>query len=164
MEISHHWDTIRKVFEQAFESSNHYAIATINEDGSPHVPPISSLILRDNKTGFYFEEFPSNMPRNLKQNQRVCILAVNSGKLFWSKSLLRGKFETPPAARLMGTVGERRKATEEEIALWHKRVEFARKFKGYQLLWKDMKYVRDIYFDAFEPVRCGVMTSGLWKD
>ncbi len=164
MQINNHWETIRKIFQDAFETSTHYSIATVGEDGTPYNIPIGSLILRENKTGFYFEEFLNNMTKNLEHNQRVCVLAVNSGKLFWSKSLLRGKFKMPPAVRLMGTVSKKREATEEEIKLWHELVKYARKLKGYTLLWKNMKYVRDIHFDSFEPVNCGVMTSGLWQD
>ncbi len=58
------------------------------------------------------------MPENLRRNPRVCILAVNADKLFWVRSLMDGKFSAPPAVRLMGTVGELREATSEEIAAW----------------------------------------------
>jgi predicted pyridoxine 5'-phosphate oxidase superfamily flavin-nucleotide-binding protein len=48
MEIGKHWETIRTIFEEAYKSCSHFAIATVNEDGSPHVTPIGALILRDN--------------------------------------------------------------------------------------------------------------------
>jgi len=163
MEIGKHWKTIQLVFQQSLGSSLHYAVASVNEDGSPHLTPIGSLFLRDNKKGFYFDIFSVNMSNNLKRNQRVCILAVNSGLVFWQKSFITGKCETPPSVRLMGTVGERRESTEEEVAVWRKHAEFARGMKGYDLLWKDMGFVRDIYFDSFEPVWMGEMTRDLWK-
>jgi predicted pyridoxine 5'-phosphate oxidase superfamily flavin-nucleotide-binding protein len=163
MEIGKHWQTIQKVFQESLRSSMHYALATVNEDGSPHVTPIGSLFLRDNGTAFYFDEFPVRMSRNLEKNQRVCILAVNSNLTFWQKSLLAGKFETPAAVRLMGSAGKKREATEEEIAIWQNHVKLARGTKGYDLMWKNMRRVRDIYFDSFEPVLCGEMTKDPWK-
>ncbi len=133
MNINHYWSEIKEIFNDAHESSNHYAIATVNSDGSPHITPIGSLFLRDDTTGFFFEELPVNMPKNIEQNQRVCILAVNSNKLFWAKSLFRGKFKKPPGVRLMGAFKERREAKEEEIALFHERIKGAKRLKGYAI-------------------------------
>jgi len=72
MEIGKHWTTIREIFEEAYKSCLHFAVASVNEDGSPHVTPIGALFLRENRTGFYFEEYPSKMPENLKRYTRVC--------------------------------------------------------------------------------------------
>jgi predicted pyridoxine 5'-phosphate oxidase superfamily flavin-nucleotide-binding protein len=163
MEIGKHWETIRTIFDEAYNSCSHFAVATINEDGSPHVSPIGALILRDNQTGFYFEENPKKMPRNLKRNPRVCILAVNADKLFWGKALLEGKFMTPPAVRLSGTAGELRKATADEVASWQEKIAIAKGTKGYKLLWENFGQVRDITFDSFEPVLLGEMTGDLWE-
>jgi predicted pyridoxine 5'-phosphate oxidase superfamily flavin-nucleotide-binding protein len=162
MNIGNHWKTIQMVFEQT-RSTMHCAMATISKDGFPHITPIGSLFLRDNGTAFYFDEFPVHMCRNLENNPRVCILAVNSDPKFWTKSLMDGKFETPPGVRLMGSVGEKREATEEEIAAWQNHVKLARGTKGYDIMWKNMRTVRDIYFNSFEPVLCGAMTHGLWE-
>ena len=163
MEIGANWETIRNLFRNSFLSSLHYAMATTNADGSPHVTPIAALILREDRTGFYFEVYTDKMSKNLSKDRRVCVMAVNSDLLFWARSFMEGKFDVPPAVRLGGTVGERREATQEEIAVWRERVEFAREMKGYDLLWKTMRYVRDIYFDSFEPVYLGAMTAELWK-
>jgi hypothetical protein len=46
-------------------------------------------------------------------------------------------------------------------ALW-KLTRRLRFFKGYPFMWGGMKYVREIHFDAFEPVDCGPMTRGLF--
>jgi len=162
MKIDNHWGEIRKIFEEAYKSCMHFAIATVNEDGSPHVTPIGALFLRADQTGFFFDEYPSRMPANLKRNPGVCILAVNADKIFWAKSLMEGKFSTPPAVRLIGTVGELREATSEEKEAWHKRIVLARGLKGYRLMWERMGRVRDIQFNSFEPVDLGKMTSGLW--
>jgi hypothetical protein len=163
MEIGKHWKTIQTVFQESRGSSTHYAVATVDEDGSPRITPIGALFLREDKTGFYFDEFPVHMSRNIERNPRVCILAVNSNLTFWQKSLLAGKFEAPPAVRLMGSVGKKREATEEEIAMWQNHVKLARGTKGYDLMWKNMRMVRDIHFDSFNPVLLGEMTQDLWK-
>lgn len=162
MEIGHHWETIRAVFEEAYKSGLHFALATVNEDGSPHVTPIGALILRDDRTGFYFEENPTSMPENLKRDPRVCILGVNADKSFWGQALIGGKFDAPPAVRLMGRVGQIRKATPEEIEAWQKKIAVVKGTKGHTLLWEKMSRVRDIFFDSFEPVQLGEMTDGLW--
>jgi len=163
MEIGKHWETIQMVFQESRGSSTHYAVATVNADGSPHVTPIASLFLRDDKTGFYLDEFPVNMSRNLELNPRVCIMAVNSDLKFSIKSFLAGKYEAPPAVRLMGSVGKKREGTAKEIAMWQNHVKLARGTKGYDVMWKNMRMVRDIYFDSFEPVLMGEMTQDLWK-
>lgn len=163
MEIKdHHWEEIRRLFKSATKSTFYYSLATTKPDGSPHVAPIGSIILRDDKTGFYFERFSRNIPLNIKQNSRVCVMAVNAGKCFWLKSLVRGRFASPPGVRLLGRVEEKRKGTGQELAQWQKRVKIFKKFKGYDLLWKDLTDVRDIYFDGFEPIQAGVMTRHLW--
>ena len=152
MEIGRHWNKIRKVFKDSFNSSFHYSIATVGEDGSPHV------------NGFYFEEYVSALPENLRRNKRVCVLAVNSSKVSLLKTLLLGKMTAPPGVRLMGTASEKREATPQELNLFKKRFGKYRMFKGYDKLWGRLRYVREIHFDAFEPVRIGTMTRDLWKE
>ena len=161
MEIGNHWNEIKQVFEDGFKSCFHYAVATVNPDGSTHVSPIGGLFLRDDKTGFYFEEFPSRLPENLKQNPRVCVMAVNADKLFWGRALMDGKFPSPPGVRLLGAAGEAREGTDEEIGLWQKKVGFVRSLKGYKVMWESMHRVRDIKFDSFEPIYLGAMMAGL---
>jgi len=36
-----------------------------------------------------------------------------------------------------------------------------RRFKGYDLLWRHMKYVRDIHFDDIALLSAGKMSAGL---
>ena len=83
MKIGKHWKQIRVVFQETLASSLHYAVATVNEDGSPHVTPIGALFLRGDRTGFYFDVFTSKMSANLARNPRACVLAVNSSVPFW---------------------------------------------------------------------------------
>ena len=155
------WNLIRPIFDNAFKSCMHFSMATVNEDGSPHITPIGSLILREDPTGYVFDEYCTRTRENLSRNPRVCFLAVNADRTFWVKSLIKGKFATSPAVRLMGTFGELREATPEEIAAWQSRVAFARPTRGYQIMWGRMHSVRDIQFDSFEPMSTGAMTSGL---
>lgn len=162
MEIGRHWKTIQAIFEESLRYSFHYAVATVDENGAPYVTPIGALFLRDDMTGFYFDEFPIKTSNNLENDQRVCILAVNCDPTLWRNSIVKGKFESPPSVRLMGVAGAKRKATEDEVAMWHEHVEYARGTRGYQILWEKMSMVRDLYFDSFEPVLLGGMTQGLW--
>lgn len=164
MDISKNWNLIQKTFEDSSASSLHYAVATVNKDGSPHITPIGALFLRDDMTGFFFDQFPVNMSKNIERDNRVCIMAVHSDSNYWGTALMEGKFQTPPAVRIMGTVGEKRKATQEEIDMWQKKVESAKTLKGYELLWKNMRHVRDIKFNDFKPVLMGAMTSDLWNN
>ncbi|MEN8761913.1 MAG: pyridoxamine 5'-phosphate oxidase family protein [Thiogranum sp.] len=158
MQLKENWIDIKRLFRRAFGSSFHYAFATVNENGEPHVTPIGSLILCDPGHGFYFEEFTRQLPQNLRKNRQICVLAVNSSRWFWLISLFRGRFASPPAMRLYGTVGDVREATEKEISLWHRRVRTVRSSKGYSIMWENMKMVRDITFSRVEPVHLGQMT------
>jgi uncharacterized pyridoxamine 5'-phosphate oxidase family protein len=127
MDIKDNWQMIQQFCRIAMKSSRHLSFASINSDGTPHITPIGSLILRNNCTGYYFEEYTKKMPANFAENPNVSILAVNSGFLFWIKSIFSGKFDCSPGIRLSGKVGERRMATENEISEWHDRMKRARK-------------------------------------
>ena len=161
MEIGDNWTWIQRIFDEGFKSCFHYAVATVKPDGTPHVTPIGGLYLRDDETGFYFEEFPSRLPENLKRNPRVCVMAMNADKLFWGRALMDGKFPSPPGVRLLGTAGQAREGTQQEMELFQKRMGFARSLKGYKIMWEGMSRVRDISFDAFEPIDLGAMMAGL---
>jgi hypothetical protein len=63
----------------------------------------------------------------------------------------------------MGIAGKKREAAAKEVTLWKNHVVFARGMKGYELLWGDMRFVRDLYFESFEPVNMGEMTKDLWQ-
>lgn len=162
MNIYDNWREVKSIFRDSFRSSFHYAIATVTEHGEPHVTPIGSLVLGKPGEGFYFEKFTRHLPKNIGNNGRVCVLAVNSSRWFWVKSLLGGRFGAPPAVRLYGTAQELRPATEREMALWQKRVRSVRFTKGHKLMWSEMNMIRVINFDRIEPVNMGQMTKGLW--
>jgi hypothetical protein len=157
------WKEVKVVFKKSFKSSFHYSIATVTENGEPHVTPIGSLILGKPGHGIYFEEFTKQLPNNIKTNKQVCVLAVNSSKWFWVKSLVSGRFSSPPAVRLHGTVGNIREATKKEIKQWQNRVKSVSFSKGHAMMWANMKMVREIEFTNIEPVHMGKMTRDNWK-
>ena len=163
MDLITNWKQVKSLFKKSFRSSFHFSVATVTEDGEPHVTPIGSLILGEPGHGFYFEEFPQHLPRNLGSNKQICVLAVNSNKWYWLKSLVVGRFTSPPAVRLHGVVGDLREATDIEISLWQKRVKSVSFSKGHAMMWRSMSKVRDIEFTRIEPVQIGVMTRDTWN-
>lgn len=154
---------VKAIFRASFKSSFQYSIATVSENGEPHVTPIGSLILGKPGSGFYFEKFSKHLPENIRENNRVSVLAVNSSRWFWIKSLVSGRFDTPPAVRLHGIAKDLRVATKSEIELWQKRVRVVYFTKGHEKMWREMSMVREIEFDRIEPVYIGQMTRGLWR-
>lgn len=155
------WKMIKELFKKAGYSSMHYAIATVNREGEPHVTPIGSLFLTETCKGFYFEEYVVHMKRNIEHNHRVCVMALNSSKWFWLKALIRGRFNEPCSIRLMGTAGVKRDATSREHRLFQKITGPVKWTRGYKLLWENLKTVRDIRFDSYELVKAGKMTAHL---
>jgi hypothetical protein len=137
------------------------SIASLDNNNNPTVTPIGSLFLRRDQTGFYFEKFLSKLSLHQEGNDSVCVLAVNSNKWFWLKSLTMGKFYDYPAIKLYGKLESRRRASEKEIKLLKKRMRYTWWMKGHHYLWGDMKYVRDISFSNVEKIQLGEMTAAL---
>jgi uncharacterized protein len=163
MNVVSNWPQIRRVFTRSFQSSLHFSMATVTAEGLPHVTPVGSLLLRAPGHAIYFEEFTQRMPMNFGGNPNVCVLAVRSGLLFWLWSALRGEFRSPPAIRLHGKVGAARPATEDELRQWHRRVGKLRGTRGYQMMWANMRTVRDVHFTRADAIQIGAMTRGCWK-
>ena len=162
MDIHQAWPKLRDLFKKSFGSSLHFSVASIDQDGNPHVTPIGSFILGEPGKAIYFEEFTRKLPVNCEAQNRICVLAVNSNRLFWVKSLVSGKFADPPAVRLYGTLGNKRIATETEIKLWRKRVRVFSFTKGHRVMWQNMKTVREVEFNRCEQVNIGRMTKQVW--
>lgn len=167
MDAFQHWTALREIVEQTMRTTNFCALATVGPDGSPHVAPIGSLFLLEAGKGFYFEKFPKATRVNLEHDQRLCILAAPRGLRSFMTALFRGRFESAPGVRLFGRAEARRPATPAELGMWQERIKPYRLFrtlKGYRLLWENMDHVREITIDAFEPLRFGAMTRGLFQD
>lgn len=161
MDIQNDWPKIRKHFNLCFRSNFYVSLASVDADNIPTVTPIGSLFLNANQAGFYFEKFPSKLPEHARSNPKVCLLAVNSGRLFWITSLFRGRFKNYPAIKIYGDLGERRKATEIEKSRLRRRMKITNGLKGNTYLWKNMEMVRDISFYQAEIINLGKMTQNL---
>lgn len=161
MNIHKNWKVIRKHVNESFKTSLHVSIATVDAENNPTITPIGSLFLNRDQTGFYFEKFTSKLPSNTENNNKICVLAVNSSKWFWIKSLWKGKFKKHPALQLYGVLGEKREATEIEISRLEKRMKMTKGLKGNSYLWNNMKMVREITFHKVTKMKLGAMTADL---
>ncbi|MFV1990031.1 MAG: pyridoxamine 5'-phosphate oxidase family protein [Acidimicrobiales bacterium] len=155
------WREIRGTFARSERSTLHSSVASINEDGSPHISPIGSVLLTDTAKGIYFDVFAGGLSRNLERDPRLTVLAVDSSRWFWLRSLIKGQFLDHPGYRLSGTAGPRREATEDEQRRMANIVRPLRWFKGHDLLWSNFGHVRDLSFESAKPIRLGKMTSHL---
>lgn len=164
MEIEKHWPNILKVLNEGKRSNRFFSIATVNSDGTPHVTPIGHVFFNDDMTGYYFDQYSEVMPKNFESNRNICLMSVNSSTLFWLKSLFRGKFSTSPAIRLMGTVGDVRNASKEEIDKLKQSISITSGLKGHKLLWGHLTKVRDMRFTSFSPAKYPAMCEGLWPE
>jgi heme/copper-type cytochrome/quinol oxidase subunit 1 len=80
MEITDlHWKTIRRLFEDTFKTSFHYALATVGENGAPHVAPVGSLIL-----GFSFLIFIWNILKSVRSGEVATADPWHGATLEWS--------------------------------------------------------------------------------
>jgi hypothetical protein len=161
MDLQTNWLEIRNHFNKSFRTNFHVSIASVDNENNPTVTPIGSLFLNSNQTGFYFEKFPTKLPKNSEQNKNICVLGVNSNALFWLTSLFKGRFSSYPAIKLYGKLGDRRKATEIEIQRLNTRMNATKWLKGNEYLWGRMEHVRDITFTKAEKVNLGTMTENL---
>lgn len=159
MDIIENWDSIKSHFRRTFSSSLHFSIATVDDNNQPNVSPIGTVFLNKDQTGFYFEKFTTSLPS--VSNKNVCILAVNSSKRFWVRSLFNGRFETYPGIKLYGQLGTRRKATVSEMRALKRRVRFTRRLKGHKILWNDMNTIREVNFTSCQKLKIGSMTKEL---
>jgi len=162
MEISEtDWATARSVFTRAVQTSLHCSIATVNPDGTPHVTPIGSVLLGDRGTAMYFDVFNRRLARNIAHDPRVTVLAVDSGRLMWARSLLRGSFVSPPGMRLTGVAGPPRDSTPAEVHRLHRRIGPALRTAGGRLMWRSLPRVREITVERVEMLRIGPMTAAV---
>ncbi len=128
----------------------------------PTITPVGTVFVRDTPGAYYFDQYTSALARNLDADPRICMMAVNSGSLFWLRALLRSRFPTPPGIRLYGTAGPRREATPDELARVRARVRPMRLLPGARLLWSDFTHVRDLTFTHFRLVRYPMMMPSGW--
>jgi hypothetical protein len=156
--LEENWQKIRTHFSTSFGANMHVSIASVNENNEPTITPIGSLFLNKNQTGFYFEKFATKLNTNSKVNKKICVLAVNSNKWFWLKSLFKMSFSDYPAVKLYGELGVKRPATDNEYRAFQRRIRKTKRLKGSQYLWQDMSEVREITFTQGEKINLGKMT------
>jgi hypothetical protein len=145
--------TIKSLIKNAFYCS----ISTITSDGNPHISPIGSVYLENEHGGYFIELFTKSMAD--KSGAKACIMAVNTSPLFWIKSLIKGKFISPPAIRLLVTLGDQRKITNIEMERFQKKVKMFKWTKGHKLMWSKASYVRPFKVEKVIPVSIGKMTK-----
>ena len=157
------WKIIRAVFKRAQNSALCHSFSTVNDDGTPNITPIGSLVLTANHPGgFYFDVFNKTMTENLNANPDVNILAVDSRKLFWLKSVFSKRFNTPPAIRLIGRVSPRRQATAEDVKFCLDNVTYLKRFGASKKLGNRLKHLREIEFTRVDVLNIGAMTNHSW--
>ena len=146
-----------------FAQSVFCSVATVTDEGLPHVSPIGSIVILNKDKGQFFEKFTKNVPKNTNKNPYATIMCVNDGKWFWLKSLISGRFKNPPAIRLVVKMGELREGTEKEGRIFKNKVKLFKKTKGYQMMWKDMSQIREFEIIDYKPVFIGHMTRDQFK-
>lgn len=159
MEIESNWKEIRKHFNKSFQTNLHVVIGSVDNDFNPALTPIGSLFLNHDQTGFYFEKYLRKLPDMASSQKNICVLAVNSSKWFWFKSLYRGAFADYPAIKLYGELGCKRIATDVEIQRMKARVRLTKWLKGHHYLWNDMNIVQEVSFTRAEKINLGKMTE-----
>ncbi|MCH4244851.1 pyridoxamine 5'-phosphate oxidase family protein [Acinetobacter gerneri] len=147
------WNAIKNVFAQAQKANMHANIASVSKEGIPNITPIGTVFLNDNGTGILFDSFSQQLAENLKQNHNVCISAVNSSKVFWLSSFIKGQFNSYPGVRLYATLGDLRPATDEEKLKVETRIQSLKWTRGSKLIWSDFNHVREFHINDFRWVR-----------
>lgn len=149
------WHMIRTVVRRSVRSSLHCSVASRNADGTLHVTPIGSLILTDNGRGFYFDVLNKSLANNVKLDPHVTILAVDSGRAMWVRSLLRARFVSPPGVRLHAVVGAVRRSRPDEVRKFQKVLGPLLRTRGGQKLWGRLPAVRELEVTSVEWLDLG---------
>ena len=163
-DIERDWGIVRHVFRRAQNAGLYHTFSSINDDGTPNITPIGSLVLSEDRPGgFYFDVFNRALANNVDRNSNIAILAVDSRKHFWFKSILFRKFNTPPAIRLIGKVSARRQATPLEVKHCIDEVKFLRLMGESSQLGKQLKNIREVTFTRADVLNIGAMTNHAWR-
>lgn len=149
----------REKVKPLFSGAVFCSVATVSDAGIPHVSPIGSVVLTDETKGWFFQKFTKSIPKNTEQCEYATIMAVNDGKWFWLKSVLKGQFKKPPAMRVLVKLGQLRPATEKEAEKFQRRVGIFKRTKGYAMMWQQMAQIREFEILEYKPVFIGKMTQ-----
>ncbi|MDR1833539.1 MAG: pyridoxamine 5'-phosphate oxidase family protein, partial [Propionibacteriaceae bacterium] len=77
LDLEQDWGRAKAYIEKTLDKVFYVSLATVGPDGAPTVTPIGSLVLNDDRTGFFMERFPRSIPANARHNQNFCVLAEN---------------------------------------------------------------------------------------
>jgi hypothetical protein len=152
------WEVARTVVRRSVRSSLHTSIASRNADGSIHVTPIGSLILTDVGRGFYFDVLNRTLACNVERDPQITILAVDSSRTMWLRSLLRARFVSPPGVRLEATAGELRRSRPDEIRAFQRVLGPLLFTRGGQKLWGRLPVVREVEVSSVGWLDLGDLT------
>ena len=155
------WNAIKDVFSKAQQANMHANIASVSSEGIPNITPIGTVFLNNDGTGFLFDAFSQQLAENLTQNKNVCISAVNSSKLFWLSSFIKGQFTSYPGVRLYAELGELRPATEDEKLRVNTRIQALKWTQGSKLIWSDFTHVREFNVNNYRWVKYPNMMNHL---
>ena len=148
----------RRVVKRAVASSLHCTIASHGPGDRVHLTPIGSLILADVGRAFYFDVFNRDLGRHVAIDPRVAILAVDSRRGMWLRSLLSGRFASPPGVRLDGTVGPARRSSLDEVRQFQRVVGPLVRTRGGAKLWGRLPVVRDVTISSVTWLQIGDLT------
>lgn len=147
-----------KHIKNLVKNSLYCSIAT-SQNNVPHCSPIGSVYLENINQGYYFEMFSTAVAKKEETQPLGCLLVVNTSLLFWLKSLISGRFNTPPAVRLLVRFSDKRIATEIEQARFKKRVNIFKRLKGHKIMWSKPSHVREFEIQKILPITLGKMTK-----
>jgi hypothetical protein len=147
-----------KHIKNLVKNSLYCSISTI-QDNLPHCSPIGSVYLETTQQGYYLEMFSTAVKKAQSTNPYGCILIVNTSLVFWFKSLITGRFSTPPAVRLLVEFGDRRAANDLEQSRFRKKVNIFKRFKGHKVLWSNPSHIREFSVLKIISVSLGKMTQ-----
>jgi len=133
-------------------------IGSVNSAGQPNVTPVGAIVLKEDSSGYYFDIFTKELANNLEQNKNICVLFAETSGLFWFRSLFANQCKKPPGIKLIGSAGNKRKATEEEIKVLTSKTKSLKLLKGHDTIFGNLSYVRDIEFTDYFTLNIGKMS------
>lgn len=158
-----HWRDLRRLFASTFSSSFHFSVASAGSSGEPWVTPVGTVLLGEPGRAIYFEMYTQRLGARLAADPRVCIMAVDSGRLLWLEALVRARFRRLPAVRLRGRASaSTRQATTKERSRVLRRLGGAQRLPGGRRLWPNLDSpVRDLWIEHVDPIGLGGLAKGL---
>ena len=156
-----HWDQLKPLAGRVIGSSLHFAISTINPDGTPHVTPIGSLILTDPGKAYFFRGIHTKVTEEPGQRQSGCCSGRDIEFSPMAAIPHNGSFQvsTRVSAAWQGRRASRIDAGRK--SRWRRRVRLLKWTRGNDVLWGNLETVRELHFHSVAAVEMGRMTANL---